>query len=235
MAHKKAEGGSSGNGRRGRIGKRLGVKRFGGRFVSGGKHPGPSARHHIQTGGMACRPWSRLYLVCQDRRDCALRQRTRRAQIDSHRTCARRRLEALLFIDEAKIFSEPRWRTWPCPFRRESFSRKAVPRGDGGKVEISSSTPIATQHPAGFRHRARYTAERRARSRQDCKGMAVMVDHRSRAAWNGGPIDGFGGCPCDLVTPDQCFIAARGGRGGRGNGRELDEEIGRHAQPGEPG
>ena len=41
----------------------------------------------------------------------------------------------------------------------------------------------------------------------------------------------------DLVTPDQCFIAAHGGRGGRGNARfkSPTKQAPRYAQPGEPG
>ena len=61
MAHKKA-GGSSRNGRDS-IGKRRGVKRFGGQVVKAGKYSGSPGRNHL-----SCRSkrgcWQGLHALC---------------------------------------------------------------------------------------------------------------------------------------------------------------------------
>ena len=128
-----------------------------------------------------------------------------------------------MFIDEAKIFVGAGDGGRGCvSFRREKFVPKGGPDGgDGGKggdIVLEADRNLGTL--LDFRYKRRYTAERgehgrgsdqKGRDGSDCivrvpLGTVVrLMDSETVLA--------------DLVTPEQCFIAAHGGRGGRGNAR----------------
>jgi GTPase len=146
-----------------------------------------------------------------------------------------------MFIDEAKIFVRAGDGGRGCvSFRREKFVPKGGPDGgDGGKggdIVLQADGNLSTL--LDFRYRQRYTAERGEHGRgSDQKGrdgsdqlIRLPLGTMVRSMDSGAVL-------ADLVTPDQCFVAARGGRGGRGNARfkSPTKQAPRYAQPGEPG
>jgi GTPase len=146
-----------------------------------------------------------------------------------------------MFIDEAKIFVRAGDGGRGCvSFRREKSVPKGGPDGgDGGKggdIILQADRNLSTL--LDFRYRRRYTAERgehgrgsdqRGRDGSDCV-IRVPVGTVVRSPGSGGML-------VDLVTPGQCFIAAHGGRGGRGNThfKSPTKQAPRYAQPGESG
>ena len=122
----------------------------------------------------------------------------------------------------------------------KSLCRKAVLTGEmEARGEISSSMPIATSAPC-------WIFATGSAIRQNVESTVAVVIRRVVMAvttsfacrlerWSDRWIRGLS--LADLVTPDQCFIAARGGRGGRGNARfkSPTKQAPRYAQPGEPG
>ena len=125
-------------------------------------------------------------------------------------------------------------------FRREKFVPKGGPDGgDGGKggdVVLRADRNLSTL--LDFRYKQRYAAGRgehgrgsdqRGRDGDDCI-IRVPLGTVVRSLDSGLEVT-------DLVTSDQCFIAAHGGRGGRGNARfkSPTKQAPRYAQPGEPG
>jgi GTP-binding protein len=146
-----------------------------------------------------------------------------------------------MFIDEAKIFVRAGDGGRGCvSFRREKFVPKGGPDGgDGGKggdVVFQADRNLSTL--LDFRYKQRYLAERGQHGRgSDQKGrdgsdylIRVPLGTVIRSMDSGAAL-------ADLVVPDQCFIAAHGGRGGRGNARfkSPTRQAPRYAQPGEPG
>jgi GTPase len=146
-----------------------------------------------------------------------------------------------MFIDEAKIFVRAGDGGRGCvSFRREKFVPKGGPDGgDGGKggdIVLQADRNLSTL--LDFRYRQRYLAERGQHGRgSDQKGrdgsdyfIRVPLGTVIRSMDSGAAL-------ADLVVPDQCFIAAHGGRGGRGNARfkSPTKQAPRYAQPGEPG
>ena len=146
-----------------------------------------------------------------------------------------------MFIDEAKIFVRAGDGGRGCvSFRREKFVPKGGPDGgDGGKggdIVLQADRNLSTL--LDFRYKQRYLAERGQHGRgSDQKGrdgrdylIRVPLGTVVRSMDSGPAL-------ADLVTPDQCFIAAHGGRGGRGNARfkSPTKQAPRYAQPGEPG
>ena len=130
MAHKKGVG-SSRNGRDSNP-QMLGVKRFGGQFVTGGSHPGPAARHALQARHQRRSRLGR-HAVREDRRRRQVRAARRLAL---HQHPARRR---------------------PDPRRRP---RRARPRPRGRRLRCSStrstsSSRAATAAPAASASGAR--------------------------------------------------------------------------------
>jgi GTPase len=146
-----------------------------------------------------------------------------------------------MFIDEAKIFVRAGDGGRGCvSFRREKFVPKGGPDGgDGGKggdIVLEVDRNLSTL--LDFRYRQRYAAERGEHGRgSDQKGrdgrdsiIRVPLGTVVRLADSGAVLT-------DLVSDQQRWIAARGGRGGRGNARfkSPTNQAPRHAQPGEPG
>jgi GTPase len=146
-----------------------------------------------------------------------------------------------MFIDEAKIFVQAGDGGRGCvSFRREKFVPKGGPDGgDGGKggdIILQGDRNLSTL--LDFRYRRRYTAERGAHGRgSDQRGrdggdcvIRVPLGTVVRSMDSETVL-------ADLVTPEQCFIAAHGGRGGRGNAhfKSSTQQAPRYAQPGEQG
>jgi GTP-binding protein len=146
-----------------------------------------------------------------------------------------------MFIDEAKIFVKAGDGGRGCvSFRREKFVPKGGPDGgDGGKggdIVLQADRNLRTL--LDFRYKRRYSAERGAHGRgkdqtgrngSDCvlrvpTGTVVRVGESDQVV-------------ADLIGHEQRFIAARGGRGGRGNARFRSpiNQAPRHAEPGEAG
>jgi GTP-binding protein len=146
-----------------------------------------------------------------------------------------------MFIDEAKIFVGAGDGGRGCvSFRREKFVPKGGPDGgDGGKggdVVLQADRNLSTL--LDFRYKQRYVAGRGEHGRgSDQKGrdggdciIRVPLGTVVRSIDSGAAV-------ADFVAPDQRFIAAHGGRGGRGNARfkSPTKQAPRYAQPGEPG
>jgi GTP-binding protein len=146
-----------------------------------------------------------------------------------------------MFIDEAKIFVRAGDGGRGCvSFRREKFVPKGGPDGgDGGKggdIALQGDRNLSTL--LDFRYKRRYAAERGEHGRgSDQKGrdgsdavIRVPVGTVVRLADSGAVL-------ADIVSHEQRFIAAHGGRGGRGNARfkSPTNQAPRHAEPGEPG
>jgi GTP-binding protein len=145
------------------------------------------------------------------------------------------------FIDEAKIRVESGSGGKGCvSFRRERFIPKGGPNGgDGGKgadvVFLASQRRRTLQQ---FRYKREFKApngaagqgsQKTGRSGEDLV-IEVPPGTLIRDADTGDLL-------MDLATPDTRYVAARGGRGGRGNARfkSSTNRAPRHAQPGEPG
>jgi GTP-binding protein len=146
-----------------------------------------------------------------------------------------------MFIDEAKIFVKAGDGGHGCvSFRREKFIPKGGPDGgDGGKggdVVLEADRNLRTL--LDFHYKQRYGAERGAHGRgKDQTGrdghdtvVRVPAGTTIRDAESGQAM-------ADLTDHAQRFVAARGGRGGRGNARFKSSvnQAPRHAQPGEAG
>jgi GTP-binding protein len=146
-----------------------------------------------------------------------------------------------MFIDEAKIFVKAGEGGRGCmSFRREKFVPKGGPDGgDGGKggdIVLQADRNLRTL--LDFRYKQRYTAERGEHGRgkdqtgrdgSDCI-LRVPVGTIVCSVESGEVL-------ADLTMHEQRFVAARGGRGGRGNTRfkSPTNQAPRHAEPGEVG
>ncbi|MGH8071499.1 MAG: GTPase ObgE [Candidatus Entotheonellia bacterium] len=146
-----------------------------------------------------------------------------------------------MFIDEAKIFVSAGDGGRGClSFRREKSVPKGGPDGgDGGKggdIVLQADGNLSTL--LDFRYKRRYSAERGEHGRgSDQKGrdgsdsvIRVPLGTVVRSADSGAVL-------ADLVGHEQRFIAAHGGRGGRGNARfkSATNQAPRRVEPGEPG
>ncbi len=144
-----------------------------------------------------------------------------------------------MFIDEAKIFVKAGDGGRGCvSFRREKFVPKGGPDGgDGGKggdIILQADRNLRTL--LDFRYKRRYTAERGEHGRgSDQKGrdggdclLRVPAGTLVRVGESGEVL-------VDLIGHEQRFMAAQGGRGGRGNARfrSPTNQAPRYAEPGE--
>jgi GTP-binding protein len=145
------------------------------------------------------------------------------------------------FIDEALITVRSGDGGSGCvSFRREKYVPRGGPDGgDGGKggdVTIIAASERRTLYPFRFKHD--FTAERggggqgRQKSGRNGAGLAIEVPAGTtvRDADSGELLK-------DLKKPGDFFIAARGGRGGKGNThfKSATHRTPRFAQPGEAG
>lgn len=146
-----------------------------------------------------------------------------------------------MFIDEAKIFVKAGEGGRGCmSFRREKFVPKGGPDGGdvgkGGDIVLQADRNLRTL--LDFRYKQRYTAERGEHGRgkdqtgrdgSDCI-LRVPVGTIVCSVESGEVL-------ADLTMHEQRFVAARGGRGGRGNTRfkSPTNQAPRHAEPGELG
>ena len=146
-----------------------------------------------------------------------------------------------MFIDEAKIFVKAGDGGRGCvSFRREKFVPRGGPDGgDGGKggdIVLQADRNLSTL--LDFRYKRRYLGEHGEHGRgSDQKGrdgsdsvIRVPLGTVVCAADSGVVM-------ADLSQHGQRFIAAYGGRGGRGNTRfkSATNQAPRHAEPGESG
>jgi GTP-binding protein len=146
-----------------------------------------------------------------------------------------------MFIDEARIFVRAGDGGHGCvSFRREKFVPKGGPDGgDGGKggdIVLEADRNLSTL--LDFRYQRHYAAERgehgrgsdqKGRDGSDCV-IRVPLGTVVRLVDSGTAL-------VDLVRHEQRFIAARGGRGGRGNARfkSPTRQAPRYAEPGDVG
>lgn len=147
-----------------------------------------------------------------------------------------------MFIDEAKIrIAGGRGGNGCMAFRREKFVPRGGPSGgdggDGGSVFLESALHENTL--LKFRYNPEFKAERgRHGEGSNCHGRSgedlvipvpvgtVVFDETAGGA-----------CVWDFTAAGQRFLAARGGRGGRGNARFATSvnQAPRRADPGESG
>lgn len=145
------------------------------------------------------------------------------------------------FIDEAFITVQSGDGGSGCvSFRREKYVPRGGPDGgDGGKggdVILVASSDRRTLYPFRFKHE--FAAERGAggqgRQKSGRNGNDLLIEVPPgtivRDADSGEIIK-------DFSKPGESFIAARGGRGGKGNThfKSSTHRTPRFAQPGEPG
>ncbi|HVY36452.1 MAG TPA: GTPase ObgE [Polyangia bacterium] len=125
-------------------------------------------------------------------------------------------------------------------FRREKFVPKGGPSGgdggDGGSVVLEVDEGLSTL--LDFRYKSEFTAPSgHAGANKDRYGRAgediVLRVPPGTQVFD----DGTGELLCDLQTHGQRFVAAKGGRGGRGNIHfaTSTDRAPRRAEPGTPG
>jgi GTP-binding protein len=124
-------------------------------------------------------------------------------------------------------------------FRREKFVPRGGPAGgDGGRGgDIILRVNPHMDSLNSFRHKKLYKSDRGQHGQgSNCYGRSgedttvpvppgtVVYDEEKRLL-------------CDLTQPDQCFVVAKGGRGGQGNSHfaTATNRAPRYSQPGQPG
>ncbi|MBR57348.1 MAG: GTPase ObgE [Myxococcales bacterium] len=144
------------------------------------------------------------------------------------------------FIDEARIFVQSGNGGAGCAsFHREKFVPRGGPDGgdggDGGSVIFEATTRLSTL--MDFRYQSHYEAPNGAAGSSKKKYGAAGADLIIPVPVGTQILDEKGVCLCDLTWPDQQYVAAEGGRGGRGNARfaTSTRQAPDHAQPGEEG
>jgi GTPase len=146
-----------------------------------------------------------------------------------------------MFIDEANILVKAGdGGHGCCSFRREKYVPKGGPNGGdgghGGSIIMKADPQLHTL--IDLTYQQLYRAQRGAHGEgKDCYGrsgadrvIAVPVGTMVYDADSGEPI-------ADLAVPGQTLVAAKGGRGGRGNAHFATptHRAPRRADPGEPG
>lgn len=146
-----------------------------------------------------------------------------------------------LFVDEAKIKIQAGGGGDGCvAFRREKFVPRGGPSGGdggrGGHVILDASKQRNTL--IHFRYKPEQKAQRgRHGEGSNCSGKSgadlILEVPLGTEVWD----DDTGEKLFDFVSHDQKFIAAQGGRGGRGNARfaSSTNQAPRRFEPGAPG
>ena len=146
-----------------------------------------------------------------------------------------------MFIDEAKILLKAGDGGKGCmAFRREKYVPKGGPSGgdggNGGSVILESSGHVNTL--LSFRYNREFRADRgRHGEGSNCHG-ASGEDKLIRVPVGTVVFDEESGEPLfDFTAAGQQFLAARGGKGGRGNARfaSSTNRAPRRTEPGQPG
>jgi GTP-binding protein len=146
-----------------------------------------------------------------------------------------------MFVDEASITVFAGDGGDGCrSFRREKFVPRGGPDGgDGGKggsVVLLADEGVSTL--LAFRYRTLHRAQRGQHGQGSDKTGRSGEDLVIRVPVGTVVLDGDGTrLLADLAAPDQRFVAATGGRGGRGNARfaTSTNRAPTRADPGEPG
>ena len=145
-----------------------------------------------------------------------------------------------MFIDEAEVFVEGgRGGDGCASFLREKYRPHGGPDGGGGgpggSVVLEASNSVRTL--VELSRRRKYGAGKGSRGGSKDKKGARGVDTVVMVPPGTVVRDGEGRVIADLVEPGQRFVAARGGRGGRGNAALVNEAgpLPRFAEKGEPG
>lgn len=107
--------------------------------------------------------------------------------------------------------------------------------GDGGSVIFEATTGLSTL--MDVRYQTHYEAQDGAAGSSKKKYGPGGADLIISVPVGTQLLDEKGACICDLTWPDQQYVAAKGGRGGRGNARfaTATRQAPDHAQPGETG
>jgi GTPase len=148
---------------------------------------------------------------------------------------------AAMFLDEARIQVEAgRGGDGAVHFRHEKYVPRGGPDGGdggrGGHVILEVTPHLDTL--ADFRHQHRFAAEA---GRNGARSRRTGADAADRIVGvPPGTIvreDATGDILADLTQPGETFVAARGGRGGKGNARYATSrnQAPRMAERGEPG
>src|SRR5574341_1453064 len=146
-----------------------------------------------------------------------------------------------MFIDEAKIWVKAGDGGKGCSaFRREKYVPKGGPSGgdggDGGNVILESSEHLNTLLP--FRYNREFKAERGRHGEGSNRHGATGEDRVIRVPVGTVVLEEESGEKLfDFGAPGQQFLAAKGGKGGRGNARfaSSTNRAPRRSEPGTPG
>ncbi|HEY2924680.1 MAG TPA: GTPase ObgE [Candidatus Eisenbacteria bacterium] len=146
-----------------------------------------------------------------------------------------------MFADRASIeVVAGRGGSGSVSFRREKYVPKGGPDGgdggDGGSVILAVNEHLRTL--LDFQFRARFVAQSGAHGSGNKKSGRSGQDLRVQVPPGTIVTDAESGAVlADLVEPGAEFVAARGGRGGRGNARfaTSTRQAPRKSEPGRPG
>ena len=146
-----------------------------------------------------------------------------------------------MFIDEAKIYVKAgNGGDGCCSFRREKYVPRGGPNGgdggNGGSVILTADPQLHTL--LDFTYQQHCTAARGGHGRgKDCHGRNG-ADRLVRVPVGTIVFDADSGdLLTDLARAGETLVAAKGGRGGRGNARfaTSTNQAPRRADPGQPG
>ncbi|MEX5213018.1 MAG: GTPase ObgE [Nitrospiraceae bacterium] len=146
-----------------------------------------------------------------------------------------------MFVDQVRIYVKAgAGGNGVCSFRREKY----VPRGgpDGGDGGTGGSVILQPSHRLTTLLDLRYQQEYRAEAGRPGEGSNKQGKSASDVVV-GVPVgtlimdDESGEVLADLTAESQTYVAARGGRGGRGNAQfaTSTNQTPTHCQPGQPG